>query len=481
MPSHLVMNGSPGCGLFMHVPEQRGVVAKLKVDSENKSEMEELRMEKKLRLMLEKKVSALSARLEKETAAKTNVEENLAALDEEVVGLRDCAVALSDTQESLNTFRREVDEMRHLKLCAERERKEMEDENRELKKCLAQAEKTDQGRVKRLSELQKEWTSQIDNLVMKETMLEREKEDLSAELESVKNEHETLLQHAQKLVGQYEVETEARLNLEERLAHMEETKFEKAAALTEVNSQHQQKSQRLEEENARLKEKIKRFDEDNTEFKCQVQALETNLAATKKDDVRVGRQIRVDKSQEAKPSDDGRTHDPRIRIGKQIRLDKPQEAMSSDDTFTDGAAGRSASVPRVFTSNNPRTVVTATACNSLGTNNPRAAITGASAVRVGGASNKSANAQRTSIPLVHNVARGVAATMPEKYSRNTNVPSAARGTSTEKDRIPQKKKLPHRGIGILEETKGRKLTYEDQLDREMRVAMDDVGYEENYD
>merc|ERR1712096_265871 len=98
-------------------------------------------------------------------------------------------------------------------------------------------------------------------------------------------------------------EAEARLNMEERLTEIEDSKFEKITALKDINSQEQEKGKRLEEENARQKEKIKKMDEDIAHLRAQVQSLTTSLFNARKvagaDDEpppqkRVGRQIRVD-------------------------------------------------------------------------------------------------------------------------------------------------------------------------------------------
>jgi len=167
------MNSSPGCGLFMHAPEPRAPPRKVKVE-DGSADAEELRVEKKLRVMLEKKIAAISSRLSKETLAKNVAEDRVTALEEEVSGLRECYQRLGDAQDTIHVLKQEVYGKDSAKMEAEQQLKGIDNENRELKHQLAGAEQAVQDRTQRMVELQKEWTTQIDSLVMKETAGKRE-------------------------------------------------------------------------------------------------------------------------------------------------------------------------------------------------------------------------------------------------------------------------------------------------------------------
>lgn len=334
MPHQLVMSASPGCGLLMHAPAPK---PPLHVPPEKpKADVEELRVEKKLRAMLEKKVSAISARMETEIEARKAADEMVEILRHELADAKETASSLGDVRDTFNSLQREVDQMRQTKKEAMDQLATAEKENRNLKLNLAEAEKVARSRETHMGELVKEWTEQIDNLVMRETILEREKESLSSELDKTKNEHQILLQHAQKLVARYEEQTESRLDLEERQAQLESRCSDKVAGCKDELTQERQKKQQLEEENARLQRKIQRLEEDATECNAQIRSLTTMLGNARKDD-------------------------PKHRVGRQIRIDKPLEPNASSGCVEDAAAKSSGGNGRKVSEREEKTRETSTA------------------------------------------------------------------------------------------------------------------------
>merc|ERR1719158_1093112 len=95
---------------------------------------------KKLRVMLEKKIAAISSRLSKETLAKNVAEDRVTALEEEVSGLRECYQRLGDAQDTIHVLKQEVYGKDSAKMEAEQQLKGIDNENRELKHQLAGAE-----------------------------------------------------------------------------------------------------------------------------------------------------------------------------------------------------------------------------------------------------------------------------------------------------------------------------------------------------
>jgi len=243
----------------------------------------------------------------------------------------------------------------------------------------------------------------------------------------VKNEHQTLLQQAQKLVNQYEAETETRIDLEEQIAYMEESKLEKTDAMKEINNQEQKKSQRIEAENNRLKDKIRRQDQDITQLKMQLQAINTKSQQPKQKNPStgkcVGRQMRVDKIEHGQEFPRSADDDIRLRVGRQVRVEKTEKI---EEFKSANVTVRSASLPRWTYSSTETT------------------------------GNQS---QRAAIPIVHNVPRGGSGIVSKARSNEGYAPPK----NAQRDMLDSR----------------RKISTEDQLDREMRSGMDELGVDDN--
>lgn len=250
---------------------------------------EELRVEKKLRAMLEKKVSALQKRIDTESVELALCQERAKELEAELFQAQETISAFGDVRETLIIMQQQSEERRIQKGLAEKEISSLRRENEELKR-LVETKDAENGELKRVVETKDaeyaasidKWKESVDNLALREHMSEEDKKSLSEELERTKVEHSTLLEHARKLLGQYEHESEEKLNLQERVMGFENGRAEECVALKEAKAEETRARERAEEENSRLRGKNKILEENEVGYRAKLQALMTHISALQK-------------------------------------------------------------------------------------------------------------------------------------------------------------------------------------------------------
>jgi len=287
MPSQLVMNASPGCGLLTYVKEPRiepKIQKKVRIAG-GEEITEELRVEKKLKAMLEKKLSTVNAALEQEKVRRKGAEDRSTILEKELGGAKETIMAFGDVHSTLQSLRQDLEGSRLEKDRAESQISEVRHENRELEARLDEALRKEGELQKRMKKAEEGWMAQIDALALQEAMAERDKESLAQELEKTKVEHNTVLKDAQRLLLKYETEMGEKIDLEEELIIVRDRKEEATQKWEDACGVEAKKREKAEEENARLKEKIKRLEADAVEHKAQIQSLNTRVESLKHNQV----------------------------------------------------------------------------------------------------------------------------------------------------------------------------------------------------